>query len=81
MNVGIVAQNRSPLTFFVRVFALSTPFFWIGSVTELQPMPRFCSANLASPRVAFASPQPYCARQASMPDEAQIAQTSARQCW
>ena len=48
MNSGIAVQNRSTLTFFVRVFALSTPFFWIGSVTELQPMPRFCGANLAS---------------------------------
>ena len=31
--------KRSPLTFFVLVFSLSTPFWWIGNVTDLQLMP------------------------------------------
>ena len=32
-------MGRSPLTFFGLVFALSTPFWWIGSMTDLQLMP------------------------------------------
>ena len=39
MNVGIAVRKRSPLTFFAMVFALSVPFWWIGSVTDLQLMP------------------------------------------
>ena len=31
--------SRSPLTFFILVFLLSVPFWWIGSVTDLQLMP------------------------------------------
>ena len=48
MNVGIAVQNRSPLTFFVLVFALSTPLFWIGSVTDLQLMPGLSVSVLAA---------------------------------
>ena len=48
MNSGIAVQNRSPLTFFVRVVALSTPYFWIGSVTKLQPMPGLSVSVLAA---------------------------------
>lgn len=32
-------MGRSPLTFFAMVFALSVPFWWVGSVTDLQLMP------------------------------------------
>ena len=39
MNVGIAVHNKSPLRFFVLVFTLSTPFWWIGSVSHLQLMP------------------------------------------
>ena len=31
--------SRSPRTFFTLVFLLSVPFWWIGSVTDLQLMP------------------------------------------
>ena len=31
--------KRSPLSFFALVFALSIPFWWIGSVSDLQLMP------------------------------------------
>ena len=33
------ARGRSPLKFFLLVFALSIPFWWIGAVTDLQLMP------------------------------------------
>ena len=36
---AIAVPRRSPLTFFVLVFSLSVPFWWIGSVTDLQLMP------------------------------------------
>ena len=48
MNEGSAVQKRSPLTFFVLVFALSTPFFWIGSVTDLQLMPGLPVSLLAA---------------------------------
>lgn len=31
--------SRSPLTFFVLVFALSAPFWWLGCVSDLQLVP------------------------------------------
>ena len=31
--------SRSSLTFFILVFLLPVPFWWIGSVTDLQLMP------------------------------------------
>jgi len=39
MNKAIAAQVRATLMFFARVFALSGPLWWIGSVTDLQLMP------------------------------------------
>ncbi|CAN5124407.1 hypothetical protein BH11PSE10_BH11PSE10_09810 [soil metagenome] len=39
MNAGVAVQQRSLLTFFALVFALSVPFWWIGSATDLQLMP------------------------------------------
>ena len=36
---GITAQGRSPLKFFVLVFSLSVPFWWIGFASDLQLMP------------------------------------------
>ncbi|MBC7598587.1 MAG: CPBP family intramembrane metalloprotease, partial [Polaromonas sp.] len=36
---GIAMPRRSPLTFFVLVFSLSVPFWWIGFVSDLQLMP------------------------------------------
>ena len=38
-TAGIDSQKRSAVTFFVPVFALSVPFWWIGSVSDLQVMP------------------------------------------
>ena len=40
--------KRFPLTFFALVFALSVPFFWIGSVTDLQLMPGLSVSVLAA---------------------------------
>ena len=36
---GIAVPRRSPLTFFVLVFSLSVPFWWLGFVSDLQLMP------------------------------------------
>lgn len=40
--------KKSPLTFFALVFALSLPFWWIGSVTDLQLMPGLSISTLMS---------------------------------
>ena len=39
MSLQKTVPKSSPLTFFALVFALSAPFWWIGSVTGLQLMP------------------------------------------
>ncbi|WP_411280479.1 type II CAAX prenyl endopeptidase Rce1 family protein [Gemmatimonas sp.] len=41
-------HKRSPLTFFVLVFALSVPFFGLGSLTDLQLMPGLSVSALAT---------------------------------
>ena len=41
-------RSRSPLTFFVLVFSLSVPFFWIGGVTDLELMPGLSVSALAT---------------------------------
>jgi len=48
LNLRIAVQKRSPLKFFALVFSLSVPFFWIGSVTELQLMPGLSVSALAT---------------------------------
>jgi hypothetical protein len=35
----ITSWSRSPLEFFLLVFALAVPFWWIGAVTRLQLLP------------------------------------------
>jgi uncharacterized protein len=35
----LAAQGRSPLTFFLLVFALSVPFWLMGAVTGLELLP------------------------------------------
>ena len=35
----VKSRPRSPLTFFMLVFVLSIPFWWIGGMTDLQLMP------------------------------------------
>ncbi len=48
MSVGSASQKKPPLTFFVLVFALSTPFFWIGSAVDLQLVPGLSISVLAA---------------------------------
>ena len=43
----IVPQSRSPLKFFVLVFALSVPFWLLGAVTDLQLLPGLPISALA----------------------------------
>ena len=35
----VASRHRSPLKFFLLVFALSVPFWWVGAVTSLQLLP------------------------------------------
>lgn len=47
-GMGNHMSVRSPLTFFMLVFLLSVPFWWIGSATGLQVMPGLSVSVLAA---------------------------------
>lgn len=45
---AVETRGRSPLRFFLLVFALSVPFWWIGAITGLQLMPGLSVSALAA---------------------------------